>query len=595
MMRQTKARIPATALLAAALVGAGAPLPLAAAQPIIPPSRTTDWSKAGVPGGIPRDRTKLIDVTKPPYSADKTGATDAQPAIARAIAGAANGEVVYLPAGTYRVNKGIRTGGKRITIRGAGPTRTILQAHNRVYSVVDLGLAGGADYLWKRPNLAITGSPSRGAAVLTVGDTKALDAYPKGGVGQIGRVGLKNDPSLPVVAPGHWEYLRHQTCRLVARTKTTVTVSPPLMFDLPASLAPKLAVAARHAEFAGIEDLTIDATHCSAPHPAVGMGQCYGCWMKNVHVLNVPNYHVGVSDSVQCEIRHCRLARRKGAGSNGAGVLFGASTRCLVADNIITHQFPHIEVNSGSTGNVFAYNYCYDSSIQGVIGVSICSNHGGHNSFNLYEGNVAAKFQSDGYHGSASHDTAFRNWFHGTCDKTDKFGICVYLNRFTRHYAIVGNVLGRKGYTYRYDNADNGFGYEDRYIYALGLPNIGNGGFSGYAQPSKGTYWKDWKKMLASAPGKGPGPGGFQELDRDVKATTLRKGNYNYHHRAVPPSESLAGATLPKSLYLAKKPSWFGDLPWPAFGPDTDFEKNKIPAQVRYEKTTPRADPTRRN
>ncbi len=48
-------------------------------------------------------------------------------------------------------------------------------------------------------------------------------------------------------------------------------------------------------------------------------------------------------------------------------------------------------------------------------------------------------------------------------------------------------------------------------------------------------------------------------------------------------SESLGGATLPRSLYLTDKPAWFGDLPWPPFGPDTEFEKNKIPAQVRFE------------
>ena len=52
----------------------------------------------------------------------------------------------------------------------------------------------------------------------------------------------------------------------------------------------------------------------------------------------------------------------------------------------------------------------------------------------------------------------------------------------------------------------------------------------------------------------------------------------------MPASESLNGASLPKSMYLKEKPAWFGDLAWPPFGPDTDFEKNKIPAQVRYEK-----------
>jgi hypothetical protein len=45
----------------------------------------------------------------------------------------------------------------------------------------------------------------------------------------------------------------------------------------------------------------------------------------------------------------------------------------------------------------------------------------------------------------------------------------------------------------------------------------------------------------------------------------------------------LGGASLPKSLYLTEKPAWFGSLAWPAFGPDAAFEKNRIPAQVRFE------------
>jgi hypothetical protein len=257
----------------------------------------------------------------------------------------------------------------------------------------------------------------------------------------------------------------------------------------------------------------------------------------------------------------------------------GTTGSSLIEDNILAEQFPHVEVNA-STGNVFAYNLCHDSTIQGVVGCSINSNHGPHSSLNLYEGNVSPKFQADGYHGSSSHDTVFRNWLHGSSDKTSQFWICVSLNRFSRAYSIVGNVLGSKGHPWVYDNADKGFGYDQHLIYVLGTPNMGNGGFSGTAQLSKGKPWADWTRVAAGE--RGPGPGGFQELDLDVRATTLIKGNFNYKHNAVPENEAVGGA-LPKSLYLSQKPAWFGSLAWPAFGPDTAFENNKIPAQVRFE------------
>src|SRR5215468_10670620 len=93
---------------------------------LIPPKRLVDWTpgvRTGVIGGIPTNRTHLIDVTRSPYNADKTGASDAQPAIQAAINAAGAGAVVYLPAGIYRIDTTLTLGpgfsGK--TLRGAGP------------------------------------------------------------------------------------------------------------------------------------------------------------------------------------------------------------------------------------------------------------------------------------------------------------------------------------------------------------------------------------------------------------------------------------------------------------------------------------------
>jgi hypothetical protein len=82
-----------------------------------------------------------------------------------------------------------------------------------------------------------------------------------------------------------------------------------------------------------------------------------------------------------------------------------------------------------------------------------------------------------------------------------------------------------------------------------------------------------------------PGPNGFQEIDLNVEATTLRKGNYNYKDKSIPAVESMGGNSLPSSLYLNAKPSWFGTLAWPAFDP-TAANPNpsylSIPAGYRF-------------
>ena len=268
---------------------------------LIPAERLADWTPGvtvGVPGGIPTDRTNLIDVTKAPYNADNTGKEDAQPAITKAIADAKAKDVVYLPAGTYRV-KGISLGWKsNITLRGAGPDKTFLMGP------VSMG-SGGAD--WWYPNrlgFNITGSPKRGDTVLTVGDTKPLDERPNGGIGEPCQVALKNDLTLPVGTPKNFEYLRKQASRIVAKTPTTVTISPGLLFDLPEALAPRLRPAGLRAESLGIEDLTIDGTDSGAASCCRWIRR-YGCWVKNVKVTKAAAYLCRVGDALQCEIRHC--------------------------------------------------------------------------------------------------------------------------------------------------------------------------------------------------------------------------------------------------------------------------------------------------
>ena len=77
---------------------------------VIPPNRLTDWTpgvRAGVIGGIPSNRTNLIDVTKPPYNADKTGTLDVTSVIQSAINASSVGDVIYLPAGIYRISSAL--------------------------------------------------------------------------------------------------------------------------------------------------------------------------------------------------------------------------------------------------------------------------------------------------------------------------------------------------------------------------------------------------------------------------------------------------------------------------------------------------------
>lgn len=96
-----------------------------------------DFSYAGYHRGeseLPQRQGAVIDATKPPHSADPSGAGDSTQAIQSALdaAAAAGGGIVFLPAGTYRIAPpkdkpvALRIEGDNIVLRGAGPDKTFL-------------------------------------------------------------------------------------------------------------------------------------------------------------------------------------------------------------------------------------------------------------------------------------------------------------------------------------------------------------------------------------------------------------------------------------------------------------------------------------
>ena len=57
---------------------------------------------------------------------------------------------------------------------------------------------------------------------------------------------------------------------------------------------------------------------------------------------------------------------------------------------------------------------------------------------------------------------------------------------------------------------------------------------------------------------------GCQQLDRNVKATISRHGNYDYANNAVVWDPNIPDHTIPDSLYLTGEPSWWGSPScWP--------------------------------
>jgi hypothetical protein len=501
--------------------------------------------------------------------------TDTARSIQAAVNAATAGQVVYIPAATWRLDYAIRIADKDdITIRGAGPDATIF---NYTYdNAPAFSFGGGYNYLWNYPALAITGSPAKGSTVLTVADSTNIIS------GMIAKLDMDNSldysltAQLPVVInTASFLRSRQSMHKVVSKTPTTITISPPLAFPLPIEKNPRINGASQQCERSGLEDLMINAAGSISPQ-VVAFEQCLDTWVRNVEIRQANNYALYMTRCVRCSVEHCFIAESQGGGSNHSGQLTDYISFCRFENNIVTNWELCVQMN-GSTGNVFGYNF-YGQAVN----MGFNTNHGAHCSFNLYEGNVLQSSQSDGYHGSGSQDVGFRNWYtadndldNGTWDAS----FTIVLNRFCRQYCFVGNVIGVSGHPSVYLGAE--------YIYSFGNPNMGNTAFTGTASPSTGDVWETI--TTGEYPWTPPGTRAattFQEKDLDVEPSTLRVHNWSpsVGGGSIIAGEALPGGdTLPNSLYLTIAPDFMAGYTWPPFNPNAPSSAlNQIPATARF-------------
>jgi hypothetical protein len=271
-------------------------------------------------------------------------------------------------------------------------------------------------------------------------------------------------------------------------------------------------------------------------------------------------------------------------GTTNGGVNQGAVTGFTFENNIFDKTFPGVELQNASSGNYVGYNDGYatqagdytpgDTYVAWNTGM-FNDNHGPHDMMNLWEGNTGEQFTSDGYFGSASHGTLFRNYFTGLNPRFQIAWNAISLKRWSYYYNVVGNVLGAsspRAATYQFGDAAScnaGKG-----IYRLGFPNTGNCSLIPFDR--------------ASPPG----------IDNTVSTTLLRWGNFDTKHNGavwdameIPPGVPVpATQRLPASIYYDRKPSWWpAGVAWPPIGPDVaegellTGQAWKIPAQRCFE------------
>jgi hypothetical protein len=510
---------------------------------IIPDDRVFNWSRenVGVPGGIP-NRTTI-------YTTLSSGATVSQ--INSAISSCPSGQVVFLNAGTYNLTGAMRWNAKQnVTLRGAGMGQTILN-----FSSVASGgtVAIDSTQTGLGSSVNITSGYTKGSSNIVVSSTSGLS------VGTIISITQNDKAGLVFKKDGQANHISFRAI-IKAINGNTLTVWPPVAYTLEASLSPRCnAQNTASVAFCGIEDLTVNAGSGTTAMASLWWDGAYACWLKGVEFVYAGNSCIYISSSLACEIRKCKF-RETASYQDGVGILLdngyyrSGCNAFLIEDNIF-HRVNNGVVFNGASGSVIAYNFATNMMSLQVNWLipALNANHKPHGVMNLWEGNVGEGFQADGYHGSVSHQTVFRNWFHGSSTNATQYRKTIDLCRASYYFNVVGNVLGSTWSTNSsasYEMTGQPSYTAQPCIYRLGYPNMGNNSYDegDNSIGLLGTY-------ISSYP------------DTNVSFTLLRHGNYDFKNRAIIWDAGISDHTIPASLFCTDKPAYFGSLKWPPIDP----------------------------
>lgn len=594
------------------------PTTAAAADNPIDSNRRIDWSLAGVEGGIPH-RTNVYDTLT-------SSATAAQINTAIANCSSAGGGVVELGAGTYSLSTKIKMK-SNVTLRGQGMS-TILRftgvgsGDNEFFfgtSQVAVYFGGSYDAsgynTYPFDNVELGGYPSskikawngcggssgsypKGATVLNLasaptglaaGDmlllfqlaedpaTSEPDATPLSGQGtnSVPRNGYwttTKRTSSPRSDGTVWEGAaggsvpKQQRVRVVSVSGNDVTIWPGLMHPTgswKSGLSPQVAWHGSDIRMAGIEDCRIDC-NTSGPNgqwAAVQFWQASNCWITRCWVQPRTGQAQGSNtygivhmyESRNLTIKSNWIGPGAG-GAQGTTTTYGAptlgATLCLIENNVFQGVESPMLMKGHSFGNVYAYNYevengTYEGGYQ---------YHEAGVEYTLGEGNHTLKIYGDLHHGATMMNTVFRSYIYAN--------FCINLQAYHRYFNAVGNVLNSATrYTTDCDDVTL-YSRDSDYAFRTGMPN---------QQSNLDAFFN-------------PGNGGVTK-DSQVLATLFRWGNYTAHDTTTRflsaecptgaaefPNSVPASQTLPSSMYLSARPSWFTfngvTGTWPPIGPD---------------------------
>ena len=558
----------------------------------IPAARRTTWSP-GIPGGIPSRTTICATVNASTYG---NGTTDATSAIQAAIDGCPEGQVVVLPAGSYRTTSNLNIA-KGIVLRGAGPALSKIKASLAPGSVAAIYIAN----LWPTYGSAVnvtadvpkdaTSIPVADGSVFAAGDIIQIDQLDDSSYLFYGGCPWFKRPDYGPASSGPRS--QGQTVEVVSTSGNTLNIGTPIHLGFKLAFSPQVfkpngpaTPSGNTVKYAGLEDLYVTG----GQQNQIDMLNCAYCWVKNIEsdgTVSAPSSdgtagpgngmsgaHMQIDRSFRVVIRdsyfHHATHVVQGGGAYGISISDHTSDS-LIENNIVYYMNKPLTMRATGGGNVIAYNYIDDAWTSADAFMTETDIDMGHSSFpymELVEGNYAPQIATDDVWGGSGWMTVFRNYASGKQRRTDLHereriaaidfaGGAVFMN-------VVANALGIAGTMGTFNLPQI---YEVHSNPPGDLPTVWRLGSSPISQSGNGYHNQDAYDAFPWAAGT-------------TGATLLRQGNFDFITNTIADG---AVSGLPLSYYLSAAPSWWGSNPWPYVDPTRTPVVGTLPAKARFD------------
>jgi hypothetical protein len=549
-------------------------------------------------GGIP-SRTAICANLSP------SGGDDTQ-AIQDALNACPAEQVVQLGSGTFQISgNGLEINRSNVVLRGNGPDATrLVKSAGTQYPVVIIGKRW---FKYTQPvELAADGRAGAYRVTMAsnpgykVGEIVTIDALTDPAVtywGDPKRSGSAAEPIKPNPARGWFcEYDRPtgQVVEIAAVTGNELTLSTPLHLDFMTARKAHIVRFAAETDgasidatrYSGIENLAVSGGEGGDGGGNIHVYASAYSWVKNVVSSQSRGNNINLDGTFRCEVRdsYVHSTSNPTPGGDGYGLGLNEYSADNLYENNVVWNFNKMTVcRSSGGGNVFGYNYFqdgYGEDYRDIVEIGAGPNHYATAHFELFEGNEGFNFDTESYWGNSIYGVVFRNHWTGLRRSAAPLQLLDAHNRRAVGmqfgawwYSFIGNVLGFSG--------QQSTLYSGQDFHAN---TVNQTAFVYEADPNRlndDSVIPMWKLGYGN-------PASPDVADPTVLERTYRHGNFDYVSNAIAWDSATANHELPASLYLAVKPAFFGDNPWPWVTPENASSPvATLPARARFDALHP--------